>query len=1052
MDTITINVEDAGAAPVGPAPPTTPPPNLPPVAEAGPDQTVDEATTPQVTLDGRGSSDPEGERLAYCWTQTSGTAVGPFVGTVADARDSCGPAGSYQSANVPVVSFSTDLVASSTLVFQLVVTVPETRDEDGNVLRAAQVSAADTVTVTVTADDDMPIVEAGDSSQRVVPGVRVALLGAYARDDGGPPAIEWSQTGGTTVTLSSATALRPTFTAPALTAPAQSETLTFQLQATETGGAMRSVTDTVEVVVANNPSEPAPPGPPIFEVNAGPDQTVAGGAAVTLDGSASQGSVSGVGAASATDWTWTQVSGTTVTRTAPCASGCRPSSTDRMVNHFRQTFTAPSPSTTEVLVFKLSRAQGGQTKTDTVSVTVTGSDPTATPPTVTPPASPGERGVSFPTVNLTATTTASSPTWQWWQVSGPPAMLVNETTATVQINLPSVAAYDAIVVFAVAVTSGGVTSAPGLVSFRFNAGNPAPRASSGSLAGDDVELAEGASTTLGASSLNNDGDSHTIEWTQYGGPRVALSNPAILRPTFTAPTSLVATTFFYYQILVTDEHGAFATDEVRIQVNGANAMPMASAGTDQTVDEDDLVTLMGEFSDDEGIATVEWEHTGTADISAYRFLTSLNTARPRFVPAQAYSSVTTEFTITVTDLQGGTATDTVAITINADNDAPRAVTCILPKIRVPSPTDADPAMTVEVPQPGARCAGQDVGSGASVTLEGRDSSDPEGEQLSYAWEQVTRSTSATPPMTMMPGDTHFSYTAIAQDDPNRVTLTGAATAQPSFTAPTAAGDDIELFFRLTVTEMIDPGTRTSLGLTNLSGSAVTGVAVRARPAADAGADQNSYEGGTVTLDGSASAPSNIPGDTGALSYAWSQVGGTPTVTLSDSAAESPTFTVPALSAETMLTFRLTVTDSMGNSGTDETQVRLLPLFNVAVSDSTVGEGESVSLSLAIGDENVLPNAERTYTYEWEQTAGPDVLTPTGADARTFLFRAPTPLAADAAVSFRVTVTATDDVAAAAESDALMDATATKTATAQVTVTAASAGARPTADAGSDQTA
>ncbi|MDD9818552.1 MAG: hypothetical protein OXU61_10545, partial [Gammaproteobacteria bacterium] len=838
---------------------------------------------------------------------------------------------------------------------------------------------------------------------------------------------------------------------------------------------MRSVTDTVEVVVANNPPEPAPPFPPPFGVNAGADQTVAGGAAVTLDGSASVGSGPRVGPASATDWTWEQVGGPTVTLSAPCVESCAPGSTNMVVNHLRRTFTAPAATTArQLLVFRLLNTQRSLTKADVVTVTVTGTDSTVALPTVTPPTLlVVNAGAS---ISRTATTTASSPTWQWWQVSGTPATLTDTTSATLTGTAPR-PPYNETLIFAVTVTSGGATSEPVLAEVGVFAVNNPPRASSGSLAGDDVELAEGASTTLGASSLQSDlGDSHTIEWTQYGGPRVALSNPAILRPTFTAPTSLVATTFFYYQILVTDEHGAFATDEVRIQVNGANAMPMASAGTDQTVDEDDLVTLMGEFSDDEGIATVAWQHTGTGpDISTYRFLSTLNTARPRFVPPQAYSQVATEFTITVTDLHGATAMDTVAITINADNDLPRAVTCILPKIRVPSPTVADPARTVEEPRPGARCAGQEVESGASVTLEGRDSSDPEGETLTYAWEQVTRSASATPPMTMMPGDTHFSYTAIAQDDPDRVTLTGAATAQPTFTAPTAVGDDIELFFRLTVTEVLPPAV-IGMGISSQSNSAIAGVQVRARPVANAGDGQTSHEGQTVTLDGSASAPSNDPNDRGALSYAWSQVGGTPSVTLSDSAAVSPAFTVPALSAETTLTFRLTVTDGMGNSGTDDVEVRLLPVFNISAGvDQSVDEGDSVSLSVAISDESrpdfcndfgrsgyrfngmetILCESglvQREYTYVWEQTAGPDALTPAGADGRAFAFRAPTPLSADATLEFRVTVTADDPIVARALELGIMDITTTKTATVRVSVAAASAGARPTADAGSDQTA
>jgi hypothetical protein len=47
--------------------------NHTPIANAGPDQTVDELTL--VILDGTGSSDPDGDDLTYSWVQTDGPAV-----------------------------------------------------------------------------------------------------------------------------------------------------------------------------------------------------------------------------------------------------------------------------------------------------------------------------------------------------------------------------------------------------------------------------------------------------------------------------------------------------------------------------------------------------------------------------------------------------------------------------------------------------------------------------------------------------------------------------------------------------------------------------------------------------------------------------------------------------------------------------------------------------------------------------------------------------------------------------------------------------------------
>jgi hypothetical protein len=89
------------------------------------------------------------------------------------------------------------------------------------------------------------------------------------------------------------------------------------------------------------------------------------------------------------------------------------------------------------------------------------------------------------------------------------------------------------------------------------------------------------------------------------------------------------------------------------------------------------------------------------------------------------------------------------------------------------------------------------------------------------------------------------------------------------------------------------------------------------PIAVAGADQIVKEGSTVTLNGSESRDPNGV----ILSYSWRQIPTSHFITLSGADTPVWSFNAPRVSADTTLTFELTVTDS--NGSTDKNTVNVL---------------------------------------------------------------------------------------------------------------------------------
>ncbi|BAS29362.1 PKD domain-containing protein [Limnochorda pilosa] len=959
--------------------------NTPPVADVGPDQRVLPGTT--VQLEGSGSTDPDGDPLAYGWEFVfrpagseavlagASTPTASFVADVAgvytvrltvdDGRGGTAQDEVTITANTPPVanagpgrivllgstvqldgsgshdpdgdqlSYRWTLVSapsgSSAALSDPALPAP-TFDADvagAYVLELVVTDSRDETgvdQVTITANT-RPLADAG-LDQRVLPGTTVHLDGSGSSDpDGDPLVYEWgfvSRPLGSEAALAGASTSTASFVAD--TAGVYAVRLTV-----EDG---RGANDQDEVTITANT-------PPL--ANAGPDQVVPLGATVQLDAS---GSFDADGDDLMHNWSLIDMpDGSSATLSDPALRA--------------PTFIADLPGEYRI---ELTVSDGAEANVDVV--VVTGNAP--------PVANAGvDQEVLVGNTVLLDGTGSSDPegdalSYSWYFVSKPPnsnAALSDDATGTPSF-VPDVGGE---YVVAVGVSDGISDSEPDTVTIAANS-RPVARP------GEDRVVLVGSSVEMdGSASFDPDGDPLTYEWSLLSKP--SASGAALEGENTPTPAVVVDIAGTYVvRLTVDDQRGGTGSAEVAIL---ANTAPIAAAGTDQSVSVGDAVQLdaSGSLDADADILAYVWSFLSKPTSSGATLL------NPNAATASFLSDVAGQYhlQVLVTDIHGATGSDEVVITANT---APVA--------------NAGPDQLVPV--------------GTTVQLDASGSFDSDGDNLVYEWSlsgmpdssSAVLSDPALPSPTFVvdvPGqyqadlvvsdgrESSFDSTIVVgnaapvasagaaqvvpvgkivrldgtgSDDPegdelayswrfvflpagSNASLAGADTDAPSFT-PDVAG---EYVLELVVSD----------GLSESPPDRVT-VTGNGRPVADVGPDQEVLLGAKVTLNGAGSTdPEGEP-----LAYAW---GLTARPAGSEAALTGGSTPVATLVPDRPGTYEVTLTVADPWGGTDAATVAILARARpVTTFDHAPATDLTTASVIAFADSSSDEDGE-IVGWEWE---------------------------------------------------------------------------------------
>ncbi len=292
----------------------------------------------------------------------------------------------------------------------------------------------------------------------------------------------------------------------------------------------------------------------------------------------------------------------------------------------------------------------------------------------------------------------------------------------------------------------------------------------------------------------------------------------------------------------------------------------------------------------------------------------------------------------------------------------------------------DPNANVTYSAPTANASGPTVAvaAGSTVNLSAAGSTDTNTPALAlnYAWTQTSGPT---------------------------VVISGAATANPSFTAPIGATDSTVTFELLVSNGHVNAAASVSVNVLQVSAPTAAAAATPSTVAA----------GSSVALSAAGSADTNSPAVL-ALTYSWTRVSG-PTFNITNATSANASFTAPAVAAQSTAVVRLTVNNGY-KTATQDVTVTINPVNPTVTVANKTTSGRSFTTVTASG------SGVGTLTYSWTQLT-PSVATValSGTTTSTISFTAPgTP----GTLTFRVTVkdsvglTGTADVTVTVNADAL----------------------------------